>query len=79
MSGLLQGEDVSRNGYLAGLVDRLRMFDPWVHRHPWIEKESKAQFEPTFIADDPKWELTEIGRLFDKLIFTKGLLLKDQT
>ncbi len=70
-------EDVLRNGYPAGLVDRLRTFNPWIHRRPKKNREGKQKesSNPPSIADDPDWELTETGRLFYKLVFMKGPLL----
>ncbi|KAF8326735.1 hypothetical protein F5887DRAFT_1137747 [Amanita rubescens] len=70
-------EDVLRNGYPPGLVDRLRKFNPWIHRRPRRNREGK-QKQPSnspSITDDPEWELTETGRLFYKLVFMKGPLL----
>ena len=70
-------EDVLRNGYPAGLVNRLHTFDPSVRRRPRRNREGNQNqtSNPPPIADDPEWELTETGRLFYKLVFMKGPLL----
>ena len=70
-------ERVLRQGYPTGLVDRLRLFDPWIYRRPRRRRaiKSKQQSGPPSIADDPDWELTEPGRLFYKLVYMKGPLL----
>ena len=70
-------ERVLRQGYPVGLVDRLRLFDPWIYRRPRRRRvlKSKQQSAPLPIADDPDWELTEPGRLFYKLVYMKGPLL----
>jgi len=39
-------EDVLWNGYPAGLVDRLRTFNPWIHHRPERNREGQTSNPP---------------------------------
>ena len=56
-------EDVLRNEYPTGLVNRLHTLDSSIHRRPRRNREGNQNSNPFSIADDPEWELTETEHL----------------